>query len=419
MFEVYRRIMARYVRKGPRTPPIDIGMIKQMFALGGAKVECKDEFWTASEFRDGMTEAIVAAPFREDPAAVRHRRHPEAVGGRLGTITRYAATRGGRHLDTFDHWSGEPASNPLPIASESNFTLPSRDVVERPYIVTATRDFINEDRFVNKPKREWKKFRAKFPAPAEGELLYRFFQEKLSAKQRTTVMTSVRVAYEADGWEGWDKDRAWEYDWANDNYRYAKGLNDLSLEMEQRKLMRDDFDGVTFFHYTHFYDVVDSSGDLKTRQCDLGGLAAVTYSADLGFRGAFSVWDHPDNGQRFALMQRIGQPIDRPLKNGNYTSAHEFGHFLHLPHPKPPGTDLEQGMHDRGDTECVMNYFESSKHVCGGCALRIRGWAMFKHEGRLGFSSNDASQEGVAPLPIRNNYHIDSETGLATICGAL
>ena len=121
MFEIYRGINARYVRKGPRTDAIDIEMIKRMFALGGAKVICTDAFWTAAEFRARMAEAIVAAPFREDPGAVRHRRHPEAVGNRLDTIKKYTVTRGRRHMETFDHWSGRTSFESAPNRQRSEF----------------------------------------------------------------------------------------------------------------------------------------------------------------------------------------------------------------------------------------------------------------------------------------------------------
>jgi hypothetical protein len=414
MFEVYRRIDARYIRKGPSTDPVDLDLITNMFAVGGVKVVWTREYWTQAEFKNLFNTALAAQPHQQGNNIVRNERHAGALGDRLARIQSYGASRLSNHLNIFDQWSGARMGSTSPIANASNFTVPGRDIVERPYIATAMRNFISKNRKINTVKKNWKAFRAKNLRVTEDEALVWFCQQKLSRTQRDGVEVTARGFYENDGWEGWTEVRnddntpnidairqqfLWDYNWANQNYRYTKGLQHISQEMCHRKLMQDNFDGASFFHFTHLIQIVNTHGEVTTHQCDIGGLAATNYSADLGFRSAFAVWDHPTNKARFAMMALLGNPQGSPQKDGNYTSAHEFGHFLHLPHQKPTAvSEREKNMHDLADLDCVMNYLETSQHLCGGCALRIRGWAMFNSDGKLGFSGASPDQPGV-PAP--------------------
>jgi hypothetical protein len=300
-------------------------------------------------------------------------------------------------LTIFDHWSGLKMGSSTPIPNEANFTLPSRDVAEAPYFAQATLDFINKDRLTNSWKKKWRKFRGNNNKISEEAALNKFYREKLSRSQRDDVEQEAKTNCENDGWTGWDQPRDWEYHWAHANYRYVWGLQHIHQEMCHLKLMQDNYVGATFFHFTHFYDVTDANGDITARNADIGGLAAPSYSSDLGFRGAFTTWDHPTNGQRTALFVQLGMPPHPPLKDGNYTSAHEFGHFLHLAHPNPPGGSNEQATHDANDGQCVMNYKQDSQHLCGGCALRIRGWGFMRCDGLLGYSKLNPSNQGDPP----------------------
>ncbi len=421
MFEIYRQIDARYIRKGPSTDKVDLDLITRMFAVGGIKVVWREEYWSKDEFKNLFNTALQAQPHQQTNNLVRNQRHADALGNRLTRIQGYATSRQGRHLNTFDQWSGARTGTSTPISSASNFTVPGRDIVERPYIATATRNFINKNRKINSVKRNWESFRGKNRQLSEDEALVRFYENGLSGTQRARLAVTAKAAYETDGWLGWDAPRnsdstpniasirqqyLWDYDWSVQNYRYTLGLQHISQEMCHRKLMQDNFDGVSFFHFTHFIEILNAQDEATTRQCDIGGLAATNYSADLGFRGAFAVWDHPTNKARFAMMGVLGLPLGSPQKDGNYTSAHEFGHFLHLPHQVPTAdSEGQKKMHDTNDGECVMNYLETSQHLCGGCALRIRGWAMCNCDGQLGYSGTNPAQSGVPPAQLSYNAY--------------
>ena len=73
--------------------------------------------------------------------------------------------------------------------------------------------------------------------------------------------------------------------------------------MHLRKVLADAFEGVTVFHYQHFFDTLNADNTVYARQCSIGGLAVVSMTADLGLSGGFMVWDHPTNMQRQALAR--------------------------------------------------------------------------------------------------------------------
>jgi hypothetical protein len=281
-----------------------------------------------------------------------------------------------------------------------------------PFIDPVVKAYIEKNRRINDKKRRWNKFKTANPTVADGPLRVRFYSEVLTAKERTKLQPQLKVRYEAAGWKGWDIAADCPEEWANANYQYKLAkLVYLAEEAHQRKVMADGFEGVTFFHYQHFFEAMAADGTtVYARQCDIGGVASVSMNADLGLVGAFMVWDHPDNMQRqtmhHAMIRRdpnrrnkvrdLADPQNN-FKDGNATAVHEFGHFLHLPHARPMGGAFEAAMHDANDAKCIMNYDPDALHLCGGCALRLRGWAFFRHGAVTGFSAADPAQPGKAP----------------------
>lgn len=416
-FAVRRRIDARYITKGPSTTPMDLSVIDRAYAVGGVLIEWTRETWDMREHRRYFAEALQADNFNESLAEVRGQRHPKGIVGRQRKIRAYVASRGGVHVRAYDHWSGTDARYPQVTASEANFTLPGRAPASRPFIAQATRNFIDKPRRINGVLSAWNRFTAANRGLTGDVALVRFCETGLSQSRRNKVMAAARLLYEAAGWTGWDAAADDEHAWAKENYFYTKGLNEINIEMHQRKIMNDGFLGATFFHYTHFYEVMGERGgrtEVTARQCDIGGLASVGYSADLGLRSAFVVWDHPTNGQRRLLAARLSGQEPEPMKNGNWTSAHEFGHFFHLPHATPTGGGSECAMHDASDLKCVMNYDPDSEHLCGGCALRIAGWARFKVEGMEGVGRADAGAAGSAPFEFTHDDVRDAVLSVTT-----
>lgn len=410
MFEVRRRIDARYVRKSASTPSMDLGYIESMFHPGGVQIEWRTEYWNAATYRNLFAAAGNSDESNIDAAYIRDRRHPKNRAGRKNKITTYRATRSDKPFLDFDHWSGDLNPSKNAIANESQLSLPARDRVFAHFLRPVAIKYISKKRIYNDKKRKFAKIQAKYPLASPDEQYYRFYQEALTDDERTKLDVDVKVAWVADKWAGWDVDWADGRQWAADNYFYGYGFGEFFQELHQREVMANGFLGMTFFHYTHMYEAYSFDPTVPpVRQCDLGGLAAVGMSADLGFKAGFAVWDHPNNMQRQNLVhdklrrQKAYKPADllkssALFMNGNATSAHEFGHFMHLSHHIPTAeSTAESDVHDQGDVKCLMNYDHDGLHLCGGCALRTRGWAFFQDAGVLGFNNANPANAGAAP----------------------
>lgn len=428
MMEVVRQIDARYIRKGANTPRIDLDAVSQEYAKGGARVVWTEPVWGMAEFGNCLTAALTPDTTGEsatytrrgvaEPEAKARRRglHNWTYVGLAGTIDSPVKTA----LAGFDQWYGTVAGAGGGQESAANFTLPGRDLVEAPYIRAVVREYINKNRASNDKKRKWRALKAQNPLVADPELLLTFFHNSLKVSERNKLWPEIQRRYEADGWQGWQQPRDRPELWANDNFNFKLSkLIYLSLELHLRKILADAFEGVTLFHYQHFFDTLKPDGTIYARQAAIGGVAAVALNTDLGLSGGFIVWDHPDNGQRQTLSRALcvqrgtlpqgpdGHTGDNhgecTFKDGNFTVVHEFGHFLHLPHATPTGGTNEAAVHDASDAKCVMNYDPDALHLCGGCLLRLRGWAHFQSKGMLGFDRTNPANPGPPPPRPGNN----------------
>ncbi len=416
MFEVRRRIDAQYARKSAATPAMDLANIGDVFRVGGIDIVWTNIFWTAATYRSLFADSENPDNLNVDDTYIRGRRHSYPRKARVSEINKYRGKRAGLPFLAYDHWSGELSVAATATASEAQLTLPGREVVLARFVAPLMISYINKDRKYNDKKRKWNKIKLKYPAlPVEGQYL-RFYQEALTDTERTkeNFEASIKAAYIAEDWGGWAVADDNPVQWAADNYFYGYGFGSFLQEVHQRAILADAFEGMTFYHYTHMYQTKKLDGTDEALQWDLGGLAAVGMSADLGFKAAFIVWDHPNNGQRqtlrhsqeakrnsFKNMTAIAQAAHLQTmlyKDGDDTAAHEFGHFLHLPHSVPQAESTASGnVHDAADLKCIMNYDHDGLHLCGGCALRLRGWAHYMDKGKLGFSQTAADQPGNAP----------------------
>jgi len=73
---------------------------------------------------------------------------------------------------------------------------------------------------------------------------------------------------------------------------------------------------------------------------------------------------------------------------------HEAGHNLFLCHaPATHGLTVAPGasrfVHDAADLFCLMNYDQTSDHLCGYCHIKLRGWATV--------ASGDYDNKSVSP----------------------
>ncbi len=424
MVNILRRVDARYVRKSNDTPAMDLIAITNEYALGGIKIIWTNQYWGEAQYKQLLANAMAPDNAGESNAHARGSIYQKnARGRRLGLTTWTTNTLTGTvpsvvraKLGGFDQWFGCPAGQVMPSASTAQFTLPGRDLVEEPFISAVVKEYIEKDRKINSQKRVWGKFKARNAGTADDRLRVRFYNEILSDDQRTKIEPEIRRRIAAAGWLGWNLPRDSPAEWAEMNYSYRiSKLVYLSDEMHVRKVLADAFEGVTFFHYQHFFDTLKADGTSYARQCSIGGVAAISMISDLGLSGAFTVWDHPTFPQRQTLARQVcvnrgtrpsgpdghtgGSHGDCTFKDGISTAVHEFGHFLHLPHATPTGGDLEAAMHDQGDLKCIMNYDFDALRLCGGCLLRLRGWGFFKRGPIEGFSNTTPNLVGAPPPP--------------------
>lgn len=434
MMEVLRRIDARYVRKSPTMASMDLNQISQAYAIGGVKIVWTQQTWTKGDFDRYLGEALAPDNAGENNTFTRNKCYGPNARARRKSLATWAAGNVGTKLNIYDQWFGRKKGGPTPPQpSEANFTLPSRDEVEAILIDPVVKLYIEKGRTYNDKKRKWEKFKRQNPAAADGPLRARFYREVLTREEREKLLPAIKNSYLAEAWKGWDVPHDNPEKWADENYNYLQSkLVYLSQEMHLRKVMADAFEGVTFFHYTHFFDTLNQDESVFARQCAIGGVAAVSMTADLGLQGAFLVWDHPLNMQRQVLTRTMcerggtaPQGVDGhtgsqhgncTFKDGNSTAVHEFGHFLHLPHASPTGGTREAAMHDNNDPKCIMNYDPDALHLCGGCALRLRGWAFYQDKGFQGFSNTTPGQQNPNGPPqtdtdaltnLFNNFYTD------------
>jgi hypothetical protein len=429
MITILRRIDAKYLRKSNATPRMNLNAISAEYALGGIKVVWTEQFWNEAEYKNLMAAAMAPDNAGESAAFARNSIYQKNARGRRNGLSNWTSNTPPTgtapsvvkaQLANFDQWYGCPAGQTTAGASTAQFTLPGRELAEEPFYSDVVREYIEKDRTINSQKRAWKKFQTTNPGVPVDRLRVRFFNEVLTAAQRSKILPEIERRYKAAGWQGWEVLRDRHAEWAEKNYNYRTSkLVYLSDEMHIRKVLLDGFEGVTFFHYQHLFDTLNADGSLYARQCSIGGVAAISMIADLGLSGAYTVWDHPTNLQRQVLARQIctnrgtaaqgadghtgGGHRDCTFKDGNSTAVHEFGHFLHLPHATPTGGTDEANMHDQGDLKCIMNYDPDALHLCGGCLLRLRGWGFFKRGAIEGFSNTTPSLAGMPPPPCSDN----------------
>jgi hypothetical protein len=413
MFEILRQVDAKYIRKGTNTPRADLDAVAAEYRKGGIVVNWTEDGWQQADYDNLMTQSVAPDNTGEDPGYVRHRVFKTNCTARRSGLTAWNNPVKAE-IANYDQWFGCPAGQTLPQESAAQFTLPGRQVILNRFIAPVVANYIAKDRKVNDKKRKWQKFKRRNVGVADAVLQARFYNEVLTQEERDKLLPTIKNDYIAANWEGWDRPATHAEEWADDNYDYAlKKLVYLSQEMHLRKVLADGFEGVTVFHYQHFFEALNPDGSVYARQCAIGGVAAISMNTDLGLSGAFSVWDHPTNLQRQTLKRTLcvrsgkrpqgasGHDGDRhgecTFKDGNSTIVHEFGHFLHLPHSEPTGGTDEVAMHDQNDDKCIMNYVPDALHLCGGCLLRLRGWAFFQSKGMLGFDNTDPANAGAQP----------------------
>ncbi|MCO5169072.1 MAG: hypothetical protein M9894_22240 [Planctomycetes bacterium] len=423
-FEVKRLIKARYLRKDDATPAMDLTKIDQMYAPAGFLFDWLNDdpdanfsgFWDKDEYNRLIDESITFADYETsedaDVLGKRHKYETDKRKNPIHALANLGDANAGRQgeVTKWDHWYGVPRGAPVQPgqkACQEVMAFPDLRVIMRAILREETKNYIDKRRWRNDKKSAWNKFKAKNAGAQEPELLERFFYEELNVTSQNKVLAAVDPRVTQAGWPTVLNNPKLDDALSFANEKFGGGFMALMSELHHRKVMQDAFFGVTFFHYTAAYRVVDRRGG-GVQDHSLGGVAKADMSSDLGLKSCFFVWDHPTSGRR-AIASGTEQ------MDGNMTACHEFGHSMHLPHANPTATtEKERRAHDPNDRECIMNYNVADRHLCGVCILRLRGWAYFKDDWSddtgehavLGFSRSDPTAEGAAPTTPETDFYI-------------
>lgn len=435
MMEVQRQIDARYVRKGTNTPPMPLDVIDETFAPAGMVIKWTQDLWTRNDYLAKIKDAFKCKTDNaNDNPRQANKRHDYELAKRHASIRKINETDKWHFaFKDWDQWYGLPKETTPPTdPSDVQFRFPSKNAVLDPMIAAWTKVYINKGRISNDKKRMWNTFKGQNPDVDEETLLVRFYRERLNQNSRNKIDPWIKDVYKRGGWTYYDE--ADLQKWGNWNYGYSTYIN-LVKELHQLKIMADDFEGMTFFHYRNISETCDEDGTIRSQQFALGGLAAVGMSADYGYTAAFMVWEHPTNEQRERLKHAELrkrpkfkpsdlQSSDAVFMRGVDGAAHEFGHFMHLPHAAPTAeSPLHASVHINGNPKnapsqqaCIMNYNKQDRHLCGACCLRARGWAFFKndddnlegvHPGTPGNAGNPVNKIGGRMVPVLEKLYPD------------
>lgn len=406
MFVVKRRIDARYIRKSALTPAMNLANIDACFAVGGLHVVWQSQFWTRAEFQQCFDDAI--AP---DNAGEAHGWARNSVFDTPAILRRRGITNGNparlpltiARLQQYDQWSGLPVAvaTPLSPPNDANFAVPGRDIIDKPIIAAAVQRFLTKGFELANETHRWNNFLGLNPGLPANEAEVQFYQNGMNLAERNAVRQEIENIYNdpANQLREFDALPGEPLKWIEANYQYSHvGFMKIVIEMHVRKLMADQFEGVTFFHYAHLLEPKTAAGGVMGRQVSIGGFAGIELSRDLGLDAAFLAWGHPTDNSRRDLKRLWAQYRNDPvgmnceLKNGELTAAHEFGHFLHLPHRDGGGADgVVNAGHYRGDDpnfRCLMDYDPNGTFLCGVCAMRVRGWAWRAESGLHGLGND-------------------------------
>lgn len=349
MFEIRRRVNARYIRKAPSIEASNPPAASAEHLRAGVTLH-----WTSNE--DGAFQA---------------------------SYVNYIDRIRNRQLVDKDNVVSDTAGNPVtdwiveleeaiggigqdPASTHAAVTLREYVFFKRRMRVHATRDYVlNKARKINGPRKAYARWRNGVGAAADDTAWLTEYYRDLSNEKKAKVdailnqmLTDLGVA-------------------TKDEYENRCGLLGFHIfKQAGTQYMIETANGgnrgFITFHAVDKCRFVNHAGAYRIVPSDTGGLAP-----------SFETLRE----RRHAMLLIMIPHTVRNIPNEKYgvsaqaVIAHEMGHTFFLGHapaanPTFHGPMYSAAHHDPADLLCLMNYDWNSDHLCGLCNLKLRGWSL-------------------------------------------
>ncbi|MCC7539131.1 MAG: hypothetical protein IT379_23115 [Deltaproteobacteria bacterium] len=330
-FQTLRKVRVRYVRKSNAVQTAVLATIATEYRKAGVVID-----WGATQAADERTLAtdyhtwfgqIIAAPGNRAPKVTSHGTWFEAT-------------------DQLQAGTGGDVSYA--------FVAAGWDLASRKVKVDSIREYVQKDRVFNGTKKAYDRWLTTHAATDDHQYLLPFY-DGLSTKKKAKVDTIITRRMAA---AGLSTKATYESD-------VEGAAVQLTQQVAEKLLLAINEHGMVILH---------SEAPVGYRQID--GSVVVPPSGQGGISpSGSSQW----NGRGSVHMVFLPQtPSTNPA--AKYSTpvtaviAHEMGHNLFLNHA-PDAPSSSKSLHDAADKKCILNYDQTSDHLCGYCHLKLRGWA--------------------------------------------
>ncbi len=379
-FDVFRKYRGKYLAKAGACGAIVHGTIGTQFACAGVTIQ-----WAPNPglpftqvaynqlFNDTLNQPppdpITGAPapaIRQDRGALITKLRQHYIDGNIDQFTGEAvgvAAAGVGWPITFKSWND----------------------FKRPHLINAVTTYLNKPRKVNTMAVSFAALGLRNRGLAANDLKILFYNS-LSVARKAKVDQILRNSLVAANLP--DSQAAYELNIKN-------WFIHLLKEMYQRYITLDAFIGFTFIHMDGVYrlkDGVAAGNFTDTDNGGTGGIGPSDASAAQGRKACYMVFLPVNVPPAWAAAPR-GRHVVSP---SDIISTHELGHDASLCHAPaapgaPPAGGFDVNCHDSADMLCLMNYDDTSDHLCGLCLLRLRGWARVANAPITGLSNIGAN----------------------------
>lgn len=353
-FVINRKIRVRYVRKAGTMTSAVLATIGEEYAKAnvildwGTTVE-----QTADETRlhanyDTWFNRIVNDNVRDHTGAVDAAQPHKTASVRNHTDKLANVT----HFD-----AGTGAGVPYTLLAKDY------DVVKHEIKVATLRDYVMKARKFNGPKRAYERARVAgvaLDATNDAAWLLQYYNGL--SRKKTTKVDALIVAAEAAA-SLHPNAASYRADIEGVGVFYAKHI-------AQQLMIEAGEDSLVILHCDSPAAFLQQNGTIDQPPSSTGGLS-------------------PSNGAKFdgrgsihmVFLPQIPSADPTAKYHSPVTSVitHEMGHNMFLNHaPATAGIRVAPGrrpeLHDAADLKCLMNYDQTSDHLCGYCHLKLRGW---------------------------------------------
>jgi hypothetical protein len=338
-FQMLREVKMHYVRKSAAVETAVLASITQEYRRTGLAID-----WGTNQV---VNEAMLAVNF--DTWFAESLANPDPKG-------RGSLEPNGRWFERNDQLQARTGAD-----TAFGFIVESWDRAIQQIRVESIREYVTKKRWFNSPK---KKYDAWLKVPGntkdnDHDYLLTFY-ERLGAKKKLKVDLIYERTLHAAG--------------LTTKATYEAAMEGAGVQaarmIAERLLLAIDKHGMVIFHVERPVSYRQTDGTIVHPDSQTGGLSP-SISSQWEGRGSINLVFLPqvpsaNPGAKYHV------PVTKII-------THEAGHNLYLCHAPAAASvasasSFRAYAHDKNDLRCLMNYDESSDHLCGYCNLKLRGW---------------------------------------------